>query len=187
MKSNFISLLIVFLFVACSQEKEMRDIDVYEIKNIGELSTTEYTVGKIIKLNDEANEWYEYGDRKILISCKAKIKAGVDLSAIEEGDIVVIDKKIIIQLPKASVTSFEMDPADIRTEMENVSGFRDEFTQNEKNIFLKQGEVAILDDLKQTGIIKDANDNAGVFIKEFYRNLGFEEIIIIPKIVQDEK
>ena len=40
--------------MSCSQEKEIRNVDIYEIKNIGELSTTEYTVGKIIKLNDEA-------------------------------------------------------------------------------------------------------------------------------------
>jgi len=187
MKSILIHLAIVFLIMSCSQEKEVRNVDIYEIKNIGELSTTEYTVGKIIKLNDEANEWYEYGERKILISCKAKIKAGVNLSLLEEGDIVVSGKKIVIHLPTATITSFEMNPNDIHTEMESISGFRDKFTQTEKNLFLKQGEVAIRKDLRQTEIIKDANDNAGSFIKEFYRNLGFEEIIVIPKNVENEK
>ena len=57
MKSILIHLVIVFLIMSCSQEKEIRNVDIYEIKNIGDLSTTEYTVGKIIKLNDEANEW----------------------------------------------------------------------------------------------------------------------------------
>ena len=109
------------------------------------------------------------------------------MSAIEEGDLVVSGKKIIIHLPKATITSFEMNPDDIRTEMESISGFRDKFTQNEKNIFLKQGEIAIKKDLRQTDILKDANDNAGAFVKEFYKNLGFREVIIIPKIIEDEK
>ena len=187
MKINLIYFLILFLFTGCSEEKEIRNIDVYEIRNIGELSTTEYTVGKIIKLNDVANEWYKYGDRKILISCKAKIKAGVDLSELKEGDIVVRGKKITIHLPNTKITSFEMDPMDIQTEMESVSGFRDKFTQNEKNLFLKQGELAILKDLKQTGIIKDANNNTATFIEEFYKNLGFEEVIIKHKKQQNEK
>ena len=187
MRKNLIYLFVLFLFAACSDNQEIRNIDVYEIRNIGELSTTEYTVGKIIKLNDIANEWYKHGDRKILLSCKAKIKAGVDLSELKEGDIIVRGKKITMHLPNAKITSFEMDPRDIHTEMESVSGFRDQFTQSEKNIFLKQGEMAILKDLEQTGIIKDAKNNTATFIEQFYKSLGFEEVIIEHKKQQNEK
>lgn len=180
------SLLLIFL-LACSEENEMRNVDVYEIRNIGELSTTEYTVGKIIKLNDKAEEWYKYGDRKILISCKAKIKAGVDLSLLKEGDIIVSGKTITIKLPSAKITSFDMNSNDINVEMESVSITRDDFTLKEKNLFLKQGELSILEDLEQTGIIKDANNNTEAFIQEFYKSLGFEEVIIISKMHSNEK
>jgi len=186
MKSFLLYSFLILFLVACSPEKELREVDVYEIRNIGELSTTEYTVGKIIKLNDKAQEWYKYGDRKILISCKAKIKAGVDLSSLKEGDIIVSGKKIVTYLPKAKLTSFEMDPRDIYTEKESISGFRDKFTQSEKNLFLKQGEKATLENLPQTGIIKDANKNTSIFIEEFYKNLGFEEVIVKQKSTKNE-
>lgn len=186
LKKHIAFLLLSLVLLSCSEDKKLRETNVYEIRNIGELSTTEYTVGKIIKLNDEANEWYKYGDRKILISCKAKIKAGIDLSKLKDGDILVSGKKITIQLPGAQITSFDMDPMDIQTEMESVSGFRDKFTQAEKNIFLKQGEVAIRKDLKQTGIIEDAEINTNAFIQEFYKNLGFEEVIIITKSIKND-
>src|SRR5690606_36117880 len=95
--------------------------EVYEIRNIGELSTTEYTVGKIVKLDDKAEEWYKFGDRKLLIHCKAKIKAGVDLSKIKDGDIKVSGNTIEITLPPAKITTFSKDPNIIRTEIERVT------------------------------------------------------------------
>ena len=137
-KLLFISLSVSFLFFACSEEKEVPSADVYEIRNIGELSTTEYTIGKIVKLDDEAQEWYKYGDRKILISTKAKIKAGVDLTEIKDGDIEVSGSKIIIKLPPAEITSFTMDPEHIHTEMEEVNGFRDDFDYLKISLPLEQ-------------------------------------------------
>ena len=164
----FILPLSIFL-LACDEGPKTPDVDVYEVKNIGELSTIEYTVGKIIKLDDisEEYEWYEYdkyGDRKILMSCKAKVKAGIDLKKIDEDDINVNGSTIEIVLPPAEITSFSMDPSMIRTEMESVTGFRPSFTQAEKNGFLKQGEAAIREDLSSTGILEDAEENAISFL-----------------------
>lgn len=177
--------LLAFLIISCSDDKEKVD-SAFEIRNIGELSTTEFTIGKIIKLedkyDDKNSEWYEYykkyGERKILISCKAKVKAGIDLKEIKESDIVIKGNSIEITLPKAKITSFSMDPSDIRTEMESVTGLRSNFTQEEKNDFLKQGEEQIREELVSTGILEEASDNAAVFVTDFYRQLGFENVII---------
>lgn len=178
---KWILFILPFILLACNDSPETPDVNVYEVRNIGELSTIEYTVGKIIKLDDvsENHEWYEYdkyGDRKILMSCKAKVKAGVDLTQLEENNIKVHGTTIEIELPPVEITSFTMDPEDIRTEMESVTGFRPSFTQEEKNGFLKQGEEAIREDLKSTGIIEDAEDNAKAFLTDFYKQLGFKEV-----------
>ncbi len=161
--------------------------NIFEIKDIGELATTEYTIGKIIKLDDESDEWYKYGERKILISCKAKVKAGIDLNELKEEDIIVSGKTITIHLPPVKIFSFHIDPNDVVTEMEEISGFRDEFTQKEKNIFLKQGEAAIKKELPETGIIEDANNSANIFLMDFYQKMGFEKVIVIQskKIYED--
>ncbi|MCH2229962.1 MAG: DUF4230 domain-containing protein [Crocinitomicaceae bacterium] len=181
MKQLLAILLASITLFSCSDDKRHPKVDVYEIRNIGELSTTEYTVGKIIKLDDVAKEWYKYGDRKILINCKAKIKAGVDLSKLKEGDIEVSGNIIEITLPPAKIISFTMDSKHIATEMESVSGFRDGFTHAEKNNFLKQGEAAIKKEIIHTDIIKDAQQNAEVFLEDFYKQLGFEKVIIRQK------
>ncbi|MFT5777436.1 MAG: hypothetical protein ACI837_000368 [Crocinitomicaceae bacterium] len=175
----FLTFSIVFLS-ACGEEekKELPKPAVYEVKNIGLLSTTEYTVGKIVQMDDAPGERWVYGDRKLLISCKAKIKAGIDMSKIKEGDIEVIGNTVKIKLPPATITSFTMDPNQIHTKMESITGFRDKFTQVEKNKFMRQGEDAIRDDILQTGIIKDAEKNAELFLGEFYKQMGFDKVIV---------
>lgn len=175
----FISFLL--LFNACESKPVATLEDVYEIRNIGQLSTTEYTVRKIVKVNDASNDWYKYGDRKLLISCRAKIKAGIDLTKIGEKDIRIRGKEIEITLPPAEITSFQIHPSDIQTELESVTGFRSSFTQVEKNAILKKGEEAIKKDIATTQILRDSEINAALFVTEFYAQLGFEKITVHHK------
>ncbi|WP_341906327.1 DUF4230 domain-containing protein [Fluviicola taffensis] len=172
----FFSLLVLFL-ASCGDEKEVHETEIYQIRSIGTLATTEYTLGKIIHWNDEG-EWYKFGDRKILLSCKATVKAGVNLNKIRESDIEVEGNKITIQLPPPEIVSFEMDPDLIRTEMTDVNGFRSDFSQVEKSKVLQKGEESIRKDLKKLHILDEAEQNAKIFIIDFYKNLGFEQVIV---------
>lgn len=177
MKNWLFLSLITLLLASCGDEKEVHETEIYEIRSIGTLSTTEYTLGKIIQWNDEG-EWYKYGDRKILLSCKATVKAGVNLNTIKESDIQVDGKKITIQLPPPEIVSFEMDPDLVRTEMTDVNGFRSEFTQVDKSKVLQKGEESIRKDLQKLNILDEAEQNAKIFIVDFYKNLGFEQVIV---------
>jgi hypothetical protein len=174
----FYTFFFLLLMTACgTDDSPAKESEVFEVRSIGTLSTSEYTVGKIIKLDDKG-DWWKWGDRKILISCKAKIKAGVNLNKIKDSDILVDGKRIEIQLPEPEIISFEMDPDQIRTEMTDVNGFRSDFSQADKNKILQLGEKAIRKDLRQLSILSDAEANAIAFLKDFYKTLGFEEIII---------
>jgi hypothetical protein len=175
---NWLFLSLITLWIcSCGDDKEVRETEIYEIRSIGTLSTTEYTLGKIIHWNDEG-EWYTYGDRKILLSCKATVKAGVNLNAIKESDIQVDGKKITIQLPPPEIVSFEMDPDLVRTEMTDVNGFRSDFSQVDKSKVLQKGEESIRKDLQKLNILDEAEQNAKIFIVDFYKNLGFEQVIV---------
>ena len=176
MKKLLIGIALLSL-AACSDEPDVSESQIFEVKNIGMLSTTEYTVGKIVKLSDEG-EWWKWGERKILMSCKARIKAGVNMNTIKEEDIKVNGKLIEITLPPAEIVSFEMDPDQIHTEMVDVSGFRADFNQDEKNKIMQLGEKAIRKDMQELNILADAENNAKAFLKDFYTELGFEQVII---------
>jgi hypothetical protein len=198
MKKSILYILTLFAFFSCGEEKTPPD-DVYKIRDIGHLSTTEYTVGKIIKVDDsnydvtefEWEDWtklpkVQYGDRRILISCKSKVKAGIDLSKIQDGDITVVGSTIEIKLPPAEITSFSMDPRSVRTQMEDRSGYTDPFTEEEKTDFLKQGEESIREDLNDYGILEDANDNAEAFLIDFYKQLGYKKVVVKRSKSDDE-
>jgi hypothetical protein len=172
--------LLFTLLFACNSKTEEEKADVFEIRNIGVLATSEYTVGKVVRLKDD-KEWYKFGDRSILISCKAKIKGGVNLSKISENDIVIKGKTIQISLNQPEIVSFDMDPNHIRTELEDINGFRMQFSQAEKNEILSLGEKSIREDILQTGILDDAERNARRFIIEFYKQLGYQDVQVIFK------
>lgn len=184
-----ISIFLFFAILSCGEEVKAPPIaDIYEIRDIGILSTTEYTIGKIIQLEDSLTgmeSYYKIGERKILISCKAKVKAGVDFSNLKEGDITVSGNTIEIELPPSQITSFTMDPKDVHTEMESITGLRHGFTQSDKNNYMRQGEESIREDLKQTSLLKDADKNARTFLEDFYKQLGFEKVIVTQKEVTE--
>lgn len=194
MKHYLLHILFFSILVSCSNDPEVPLTELYEVRDIGQLSTVEYTIGKIIIMDDSEFDWKDFewtdiewtdidnlpkiGERKLLIRCKAKVKAGIDLTKIKEGDIQVSGNTIEITLPPAEVTSFSMDPNSVRTEMENISGFRDSFTQKEKTEFLQQGEEAIKNDMADSEVLNDARANAAIFLEDFYKQLGFDQVIV---------
>jgi hypothetical protein len=93
MKMKLYCYLLLLILFSCKKENQSAAI-LMSIQQTGTLITTEYVINKIIKANDNQT-WYKIGDRKILMSCEARIKAGVDLQTVTTEDIV-IDKKIFI-------------------------------------------------------------------------------------------
>lgn len=165
----------LILFSACEEEKVIPKGEVFQIRDIGELSSTEYVFSKVLRIDDPA-EWYKFGNRKILLSCKAKVKAGIDMTKIRKDDVQVNGGRINITLPKARITSFNMDPNSVRTEVVDVDGFRSDFTQADINKILQMGEKSIRGTLVKTGIYAEAEKNAISFVREFYQQLGYDEV-----------
>jgi hypothetical protein len=53
---------------------------------------------------------------------------------------------------------------------------RFEFTPEERNNLLKQGEESILADAENLGVLKDAEENAKVFFEALLTRAGFESV-----------
>lgn len=180
-KIRWIFILLGIFIGGCSSEKKLpEETDVFEIRTIGTLATTEYTFAKVIKSSGE-DVWYKFGDRSILMRCKARVKAGIDLSRLTKDDIVVNRKKITVYLPQPEIISFQMDPNLSFTEMENVNGFRHSYTQSEKNQLLTLGEKSIRANLGKTSMMQKAASNAEKFVVDFYKQLGYETVEVISK------
>ena len=147
-------------------------------KSVSELGTVEYTIVKVIKLDDDA--WFKYGDRKILFSSTAYLKAGIDLQEFDSNNVTVDEKNnsVTVILPKAKLLSFNMPPELIQQEFITTTGWRGSFSPEEKNAIKVQAENDIRADIPNLGILQDAEKNAKGFFEVLLGQFGFETITI---------
>lgn len=144
-----------------------------------ELGTVEYSVKKIIKA-DDSMDWYTIGDRKILFSCKATLKAGVKLDNFNSENVVINEenKSAVVTLPHAELLTMNMSPDDIKLEYQNVGVFRSGFSAKERNALLEQGEANIKGSVEELGIIKDAEKQATEFMVNLLTQIGFQSVTV---------
>lgn len=158
----------------CGQSARQKQ-QILALKTMSDLATTEYTVTKIVKANDN-NTWYTLGDRKILISCQATVKAGIDLSQLNEDDIIANGKKIEIHLPQPKLVSLNMPPANIKVEYEAVGPLRSDFSSAERDALMVQAEQQIRNSIEDMGVYKTAKEHTITFFMSYLRRLDFEDI-----------
>ncbi len=147
------------------------------LQKMSHLATAEYVVTKIIKANDDKT-WYKVGNRKILMSCKASLVAGIDLSKLTGKDIHIDGENISITLPHAKLLYINIKPEDIKTAYQDVSLFRTNFSSQEKDELAAQAERQIKASADSLGIFLTAETNASLFINNFLQKEGFKMINI---------
>ena len=174
----FFILIIPQLILSCAPDKsDAKMQQVLGLQNMSDLATAEYVVTKLIKANDNKT-WYKIGDRKILMSCKATLVAGIDMSKLSKENINMDDKKISLTLPHAKLLYINIKPEDIKTEYQDISVFREKFSSQERNELAAQAEDQIRKSADSLGIFTTAETNATIFINNFLKREGFQHITI---------
>ena len=170
------SILPFLLLLSCKREPPLRET-VLQLKELTELATTEYTLTKIVKASDDQT-WYKVGERRILISCRALVKAGIDLSGLKESDVRVNGDGISLTLPPARILSLDIRPEDIRTEFQEVGALRSEFSAEERNLLMQQAEARIREQALETGILRTAESNATLVLGNLLQRMGYKTVDI---------
>ena len=175
-------LLTIFMVPGCSERvpEDTTQREIEAISRMRELSLVEYRVRKIVKANDEG-EWYKIGDRKILLSCTAYLKAGIDLSGFsaENVDINRLDGSVTVTVPHAKLLSLDMPASEIREEYDHVTMLRQSFTAEERNALLRQGEKQIRSSVPSLGILEKAEENARRFFESVFTKMGFTSVEVV--------
>ena len=156
------------------------------IRQVSELGTVQYTVQKVVSNSDET--WQIFGNRKILFSFKAVIKAGINMDKFETESVrISVDKKhktksISLVLPQPEVLSYNIRPDDVEMIYSQVSFLRTEYTNEERNAIETKGEMELKEDKELTEmILKDARQNAAMFMEMLLHNNGFTNVTITFK------
>lgn len=184
--------LLALLFMSCGRGEntdieEERAIDsipllVTQIQRCSRLYTTEYRIHKLVSC--ESNRQISgfgisfglnvFGDRKIIIPIDATLKGFVDMSQVKDHHIEREGDKITVTLPDPQVmmTSTEIDHENIK---EFVTGFRDDFTDQEMATFEAQGRKAIINEIPDLGIERTAREDAVRILVPIITQMGFRE------------
>ena len=177
---TFYVLFLLLTLPGCRERAAVEDTVQREIEAITamkQLSLVEYRVSKIIKADDEG-AWYKIGERKILLSCTAYLKAGIDLATFGPDDVDVdwTGKRVSVTIPHATLLSLDMPASEIRQEYDHVTMLRQSFTAEERNALLRQGEKQIRDSVPSLGILEKADENARRFFESVFQKMGFESV-----------
>jgi len=167
---------ILMLLAGCTTKTEQKPT-VFTLREMSDLATVEYTVTKIIKASDNKT-WFKIGERKILMSCEAHIKAGIDMSTINEHSFKINEKNIEVSLPAPKIVSFSIPPEGIKTEYEETGVLRDKFKASDRDALAVQAEKQIRNSIESLGILQQAKVNTSLFVTNFLKKIGYENISI---------
>ncbi|MBB1283062.1 DUF4230 domain-containing protein [Flavisolibacter sp. BT320] len=170
-------LLIFVLLFSCSREEKKESAIVQSIQQSGKLVTAEYTLSKMVRASDNKT-WYKVGERRILISAEAIVKAGVDLQTLREEQVEVSKEAISVQLPAPQIFSVSIPPDKIEVLYQDVSVFRSRFSAAEREGLLRQAERQVRSVADSLGILQTAQKNAELFIRNLLQQGGFETVTI---------
>lgn len=171
-------LCVLICFASCKNNITPEQTEkILSIKTMGSVATSEYLVSKIVKAADDKT-WFKFGNRKILLSCQASIKAGVDVSGISKEDIEANGSEITLYLPPPKILSISIPPETVKLEMEDIGPFRQHFSNEEQNQLLTQAEQQIRHTADSLGIVQASGENAKLFFTSFLKNMGFKKVTV---------
>ena len=145
-----------------------------KFKTISELNTIEMYFNEIIDYKNA--KFFEdfklpFTEKSFVFKVEAKVKAGIDLSQLEEKDITVQDKSISIRLPQPKITSKEILSSKLYYEKD---GLFNEVTTEDTLAALESFQDGLDDHALKSGILEKAEANTKLYVENLLYSMGFE-------------
>ena len=182
MKKIILLSILPLVLLACNKQQAENINWQQKLKQASELGTVQYTVEKVISADDE--KLSTLGNRKILFSFKAVIKAGVDMAKFNANNCVITEdkehrKSINVVLPSPEILTYNINPDDVKLLYSEITGFRHEFTSKERDEILTKGELDLKQDKElERAILRDAEQNARTFFEMLLKQSDFSNVSV---------
>ena len=150
---------------------------VQQIQSLSELVTVKYVVEKVVPYEDVKYfaDLVPLGENKVILLAHGIVKAGVDLSQVQAGDVEVNATSISITLPAARVTDAYLDEKHTQV-LDRQTGL---FRSFDKGLEQKVRQYALAEvsrGARQNGIEREANERARAQLTGFLKAIGFTEV-----------
>ena len=142
-----------------------------QVQNLNHLVTVKYVLEKVVVYDDA--KWY--GDSRVTLVAHGVVKAGIDLSMLQPGDIEMSDKNVCVLLPPPRVTDVYLD--DHRTQiLERSTGLLRSFDKDLEQNARELAVAELREAATHNGILNDATERAKTELTSLLRQLGFGKI-----------
>ncbi len=148
-----------------------------EISKVPMLYTVEAEVEVLVEGHGQNGtaEWKSiFGQRDIIVPVRANVKAGIDISKIE--DLEISGDRVYFSLPDPVI---EIESSEIPWDevVSSVTGFRDKFSSQEKEFLTRKGRIKILSQLSKLDLIQPAQEHAEATIANIISSLGYTPVL----------
>jgi hypothetical protein len=152
---------------------------VRQIRSLARLETAQYTLEKVIRAEvGQGALGPLFGDRLLFVA-HGDVIAGVDLSQLQPGDVIVSPEgRVTIILPAAEVFVVALNN-DKSYVYDRQTGLLTQGDINLETLARQAAEDEIRAGAVEDGILNLAQSNAGNFVEKFLWSLGFREVIIV--------
>ncbi len=152
---------------------------VESVRDLSELSTVEVVESTTVEKGQDRG-WLDWatGDR-IFLFAVARIRAGVDLSALEGNDVTIDEEAnaITLRLPAPQVTGVEVDNEQTRVYDRDTGVFTGGDDDLERSARLAAEELMV-DAALEDGLLERARDNTELALTELFTSVGYDEVTI---------
>lgn len=153
-----------------------------EIKNIGEFTSLCYYEEMALVAEKERQTTIteltksEAVIDELVLIAHGKIRAGFDLSKLEEGDISIKGDTLSMNVPEAEIFDVIINPSDYEIFVEHGKWSHEQFTALQKQasdtLQKHAAEIHLIDKASETGMKK---------LETFFKTFGFSEVFLLPK------
>jgi hypothetical protein len=154
---------------------------VVQIQSLSELVTVKYVIEKVVPAETARTSTLEQflpgRDDKIVLLAHGVVKAGVDLSRLQPGDVQVSGNTIRLELPSAVVTDGYLDDNATQV-LDRQTGLLRPFDKKLEQEARQYARNEIVRAARQSGIEREANERAHEQLKKFLQSLGYKEVEI---------
>ena len=152
---------------------------VTEVRQLNELTTVKYSIEKVVGLKEEKSP---VGEESILLLVRGQVRAGVDLGALRQADVVFVNRDSVrIHLDPAHIEDVYLDEKYTQVWDRHVTWWTPWVTPDinlEHNARLKA-----IADIKATalqmGILTDAQKNAETDIRKILQAFGLQRVSFV--------
>lgn len=148
-------------------------------QELGNFISVEYTLQTVVEA--ERERIFPLSPERIILVAVGNVQAGIDLTQIQDEDIIIEGTSVKLTLPPAAVTSVELLPGESEVYDSQRGWLLSEYEGLELEAMDKARTQLEGWAVNRVNVLAEAEEQAKLQLEPFLRQLGFEEIEITFK------